>query len=155
ALAVAGLLLPCVAGADPTPAQAVAELNSWRAEVGESPVSTTTVAAWNTGCQHHNNYQHLNGNALTHNEASGNPGYMADGAQAGPDSVLSLRSDIGSPVTDAELLPGPAWDPAVFHRAGLLEPRLGQIGFDASTFKSGSSYLSFDCLWLQNLETMA
>jgi hypothetical protein len=145
-------MVPCVASANPTPDQAVAELNTWRAEVGESPVSTTTLAAWNTGCQHHNNYEHVNGDALTHDELSGNPGYTTDGAQAGTDSVLAYRLGIGAAVSDAELLPGPAWDPAVFHRAGLLEPRLGQIGFDASTFTTGSSVVSFDCLWLQNFD---
>ena len=152
ALLACSALAPSVAAAAPTPDQAVAELNTWRTQVGESPVSTTTVAAWNTGCQHHNNYEHVNGNTLTHVEASGNPGYTADGEQAGRDSVLSYATAFGSPRPDPALLPGPTWDPAVFHRAALLAPRLGQVGFDSTTVVGGSTYTTFNCLWLQNLD---
>ena len=95
------------AAAGPTPDQAVTELNTWRTELGESTVSTTPVAAWDTGCQHHDNYEHLNGNALTHTEVSGNSGYTADGAQAGLDSVLSFATAFGAATPDAALLPGP------------------------------------------------
>jgi PASTA domain len=146
-----GLAAPIPAAlADPTPEGAVAELNTWRTELGESPVSTNTVAAWNTGCNHHDNYEHLNGNLPTHLENSGNPGYTTDGAEAGTDSVLSTFVSAPSPAADAALLPGPTWDPEVFHRAHLLQPRLGQIGFDSSTFLNEGAYHSFDCLWLQN-----
>jgi hypothetical protein len=129
--------------ANPGPDQAVAELNLWRAQLGESAVSTTTVPAWNTGCQHHDNYESLNGATLTHTEAMGNPGYTTDGAQAASDSVLA---ESGGEAGDA-LLPGPTWDGGVFHRADLLQPRLGQVGFDSSSFAGGQT---FNCLWLLN-----
>lgn len=156
----AALLLACgslgclgaaapAAFASPSPDQAIAELNTWRGELGESAVSTAPVAPWNTGCQHHDNYEHVNGNTLTHVESSGNPGYTSDGAEAGPDSVLALSAG-PSPPPDAALLPGPTWDAAVFHRAALLQPRLAQVGFDSSDFADGGANWSFDCLWLQN-----
>jgi hypothetical protein len=141
--------------ADPTAAQAVAELNAWRAQVGESLVSTTTVSAWNTGCQHHNAYEQDH-QTLTHFETDTNPasGYTTDGAEAGPDSVLGEDRSSPNATPDSRLLPGPVWDSAVFHRAAVLEPRLAQIGYDSSTFapaSSGGFYTSWTCLWDQNL----
>jgi hypothetical protein len=150
AAALAVVVLPVVARANPTPDQAATELNTWRTEVGESPVAAMTVAAWNTGCQHHDNYEHENGDALTHSETSGDPGFTTDGAMAAPDSVLAFSFMSGAPTPDASLLPGPTWDAEVFHRADLLQPRLAQIGFDSTTFPSGSQYNTFTCLWLQN-----
>jgi hypothetical protein len=132
--------LAAAATATPTADQAVAELNVWRTELGESPVSTATVAAWNTGCQHHNNYENRNGNTVTRTEVGGNPGYTTDGAQAGSDSVLALGANTG----DAGLLPGPAWDSGVFRRADLLQPRLGQVGFSSDAFGT----VAFDCMWV-------
>ena len=87
---------------------AIAELNSWRAQLGESPVSTTSVPAWNLGCQHHNNYMQLH-NTLTHFETDTNPanGYTADGAIAGPDSVLAQEIQSPTPTPDSALLPAP------------------------------------------------
>jgi hypothetical protein len=153
ALAVVGafVVVPVAAAAsnDPTPAQAITELNTWRAQVGEQPVSATDVAAWDTGCQHHNNYDDLNG-TLTHQEQSGNPGYTSDGAEAGEDSVLAEEISIDGPTTEDHLLPGPVWDGAVFHRAALLEPRLANIGFDSTTVPHGSQDDTWMCLWLQN-----
>jgi hypothetical protein len=133
---------------DPTPAQAITELNTWRAQLGEQPV-TTDVPAWDTGCQHHDNYDDQNG-TLTHTEQSGNPGYTADGAEAGEDSVLAEEISITSPTAEDHLLPGPVWDGAVFHRAALLQPRLANIGFDSTTVLNGSQYDSWMCLWFQN-----
>jgi hypothetical protein len=153
ALAVVGALVvvPVAAAAsnDPTPAQAITELNTWRAQVGEQPVTTADVAAWDTGCQHHNNYDDLNG-TLTHQEMSGNPGYTADGAEAGLDSVLAEERSLNTPTSEGRLLPGPVWDGAVFHRAALLEPRLANIGFDSTTVSNNSEYDTWMCLWLQN-----
>jgi hypothetical protein len=149
ALFISGMILPD-AQANPTPDQTVAALNTWRTELGEGTVSTTTVPSWNTGCNHHNNYENLNGNEITHAENAGNPGYTSDGAEAGSDSLLStLVSGLGQ-TPDSSLLPGPTWDAAVFQRAALLEPRLSRIGFNSSAFASVSSYQSFNCLWLLN-----
>src|SRR6185312_11618939 len=135
---------------NPTPEAAIGELDTWRAELGLPAVSPTPVGAWDTGCNHHDNYEHLNGNALTHNEESGHAGFTADGAAAGLNSVLSEAVSAPGMTPDASLLPGPTWDPAVFHRAALLNPRLAQAGFDSSTFtEAGSVFRTFQCLWLQ------
>ena len=131
------------------PAQAVSNLNTWRSEVGESLVSTTTVSAWNTGCAHHNNYEFVNGKTLTHTETSGNPGYTTDGAAAGLNSVIADSFSFPNATPVASLLPGPTWDGAVFHRAALLDPRLEQIGFDSETTADNGQWWSFDCLYLQ------
>jgi hypothetical protein len=147
---LAALVLAPVAAADPTPAQAIANLNAWRTEVGEQPVSTTDIAAWDTGCQHANNYNHVNG-LLTHQEMMGNGnGYTADGAEAASDSVLGEAINSGGPTADDHLLPGPVWDGAVFHRAALLQPRLANTGFDSSTYQDSSNYTTFVCMWVLN-----
>jgi hypothetical protein len=127
----------------PTPDQAAAELNVLRAELGESSVATATNSALNTGCRHHDHYEAINGDTLTHVEVIGNMGFTTDGAQAGLDSVLA---ELSGGVPDASLLPGPIWDAAVFHRAALLQPRLALTGFDSSA--SGATV--FACLWVQN-----
>ncbi len=136
------------AAADPSPSDAIAELNQWRGQIGELPVSTVPVAAWNTGCQHHVNYEQLNGQ-LGHVETSGNPGYTADGAVAGSDSVLAEETSSAA-LADDTLLPGPIWDAAVFHRAALLQPRLANTGFNSTTYQSGATHTSWQCLWIQN-----
>jgi hypothetical protein len=148
------VVAPAAAAAsnDPTPAQAITELNTWRTELGEQPASRTDVTAWDTGCQHHNNYDDLNG-TLTHQEQSGNQGYSSDGAEAGLDSVLAEEISIDTPTSEDHLLPGPVWDGAVFHRAALLEPRLANIGFDSTTVPHNSQYETWICLWLQNQPT--
>ncbi len=151
ALGVLSLVVaPTAASADPTPGQAIAALNVWRAQLGESPVSTTPVPEWDMGCLDHNNYEHFNG-VLSHQESPGAPGNTADGATAGPDSVLAQEDSSPGPFPDSQLLPGPVWDSAVFHRAALLEPRLAHVGFNASTFLSASTYTSWVCMWIQNL----
>jgi hypothetical protein len=150
ALAIAALVATPSALAAPTPSQAIAELNLWRAQLGESAVSTTDVPAWDTGCQNHNNYEHLNNNTLAHPEVMGNPGYTPLGATAGPDSVLAYDFSAPRPTPDNALLPGPVWDSAVFHRVALLEPRLANVGFNSTTFPNGSDYTTFTCLWDQN-----
>jgi Bacterial Ig-like domain len=149
ALAVLGLFAPAAAVADPTPDQAVLNLNTWRSEVGESLVSTTTVSAWNTACAHHNTYERLNGNSLTHTEVSGHSGYTTDGAAAGLNSVIADSFSFPDATPVASLLPGPTWDGAVFHRAALLDPRLAQIGFDSQTADESGQWWSFDCLYVQ------
>jgi hypothetical protein len=88
---------------------------------------------WNTGCAHHNTYEQLNGNSLTHTEVSGHPGDTTDGAAAGSNSVIANSFSFPNATPVASLLPGPTWDGAVFHRAALLDPRLAKIGFDSQT----------------------
>lgn len=154
-LALGALVIASPAAlADPTPAQAIAELNSWRAQVGEQPVSTTDVAAFDTGCQHHNNYEQVQQPqpTLTHPETMGNPGYTSDGAVAGPDSVLAEEISEPSATPDSHMLPGPVWDAAVFHRAALLQPRLANTGFNSSTFDDAGAFYSWQCMWVQNGE---
>ena len=107
------------------------------------------MAAWNTGCAHHNNYEFVNGKTLTHTETSGNPGYTTDGAAAGLNSVIADSFSFPNATPVASLLPGPTWDGAVFHRAALLDPRLEQIGFDSETTADNGQWWSFDCLYLQ------
>ncbi|HWF55318.1 MAG TPA: hypothetical protein VG223_11845, partial [Solirubrobacteraceae bacterium] len=152
AWALAGLAAgaPAALGAtatDPTPTQAIAELNTWRAQVGERPVSTTPVASWDTGCEQANAYDDDN-QTLTHQEAQASPGYTTTGADAASNSVLAEGGSLRAPA-EASLLPGPVWDSSVFHRAALLEPRFGQTGFDASTFHP-SNYQSYECMWVQD-----
>jgi hypothetical protein len=135
--------------ANPTPEAALGQLNAWRAQLG-LPAVTTLNSAWSTGCQHHNNYEHVNGNALTHTEEMGHGGYTSDGAEAGSNSVLAFAVSAPSPTPEASLFPGPTWDGAVFHRAALLNPRLAQTGFDSTTFPpEGSVYRTFTCMRTQ------
>jgi hypothetical protein len=144
--ALAAAIVAPAALAAPTPEAALANLNGWRAQLGLPAVSTLN-SAWNTGCQHHNNYEHVNGNALTHTEEMGHGGYTADGAEAGANSVLAAAVSAPSPTATAALLPGPVWDGAVFHRAQLLQPRLAQTGFDSTTFEeAGPLFRSFTCM---------
>jgi hypothetical protein len=136
ALAAFGALAiaPSAALADPTPDQALAELNQWRAASRLAPV-TTLDPVWDTGCHHHNQYEQQN-NVLTHYEDPSRPGYTSDGAQAGPDSVLATGYF-------ADPSPRSMWDAAVFHRVALLAPRLRRIGYDAWQY--------WYCLWDQNV----
>ncbi|HEX4106860.1 MAG TPA: hypothetical protein VHX88_01925 [Solirubrobacteraceae bacterium] len=145
-------LLACASAhaADLTPAQAIANLNQWRAQVGENPVSSTPVAAWDAGCQDHDRYEIDNGVTLTHVESPSAPGYAAAGAQAATDSVLGTQGSSGGPGPASRELPRTVWDGAVFHRAALLDPRLAQIGFAATTTFASPFYDSLECLWAQS-----
>ena len=104
----------------PTPAQAFNDLNVWRAQAGEPRVLRFT-SAYDTGCELHDNYMNLLGR-LTHPEVAGRPGYTAGGADAGPNSVLA----------EPEGLPEATWVDAVYHRMGVLQPRLRVSGFAAT-----------------------
>jgi hypothetical protein len=104
----------------PTPAQAFRDLNRWRAQAGEPPVVAFT-AAYDQGCALHDHYLRLLGH-LSHPETPGLPGYTAAGADAGPNSVLA----------QPEGLPEATWVDAVYHRMGVLQPRLRTSGFAAA-----------------------
>ena len=98
-----------------TPAQAIAQLNTWRASVGLLPV--VEDATQTAGCKAHVNYMILN-NVFTHAETPGLPGYTGGAAAANASEVLSSGAV------------GPrAWEWAPFHRAMLLDPRLAAIGY--------------------------
>jgi len=122
ALAAVGGLLAFAAPAQAglTPDQALPILNQWRTQAHESTIPAFD-SAQNTGCAHHNHYMAVNGNQLTHNEQMGNPGYTSDGAAAGANSVLALPE--GTPRV---------WEGSVYHRIGVLQPRLVNSGWDAS-----------------------
>ena len=129
AAAAACLLRVAVAtAAGPTPEQALAELNAWRALAHESPVGALDPNR-SEGCRLHNAYEALNGHVLTHDEMPGNPGYSSLGATAGASSVLSA----------GEVGPREAWENAPYHRMSLLNPRMSVTGFDAS---SGSTCMN-------------
>lgn len=114
------LLFPGVARASsPTPDEALADWNAWRAEAGELPV-TEMKPEWNHGCELHNAYMAGTG-VMTHYEESSSPFYTPEGADAGASSDLA-----GAPGTPR------IFEAAVFHRAALLNPRLNISGFDAS-----------------------
>ena len=129
AAAAACLLHVAIAtAAGPTPEQALAELNAWRALAHESPVGALDPNR-SEGCRLHNAYEALNGHVLTHEETLGNPGYSSLGATAGASSVLSA----------GEVGPREAWENAPYHRMSLLNPRMSVTGFDAS---SGSTCMN-------------
>src|SRR4051794_2854180 len=105
----------------PTPEQAVADLNAWRALAGLQPV-TSLDPNLSEGCRLHNRYLHIN-HTGGHDEDPSLPGYTDLGAQAGGSSVL----------VDAQTLPRAGFEDAVFHRMGLLQPRMTTTWFDASS----------------------
>jgi hypothetical protein len=120
-VAVGGLLVfaaPAQAGISPGAALKV--LNQWKRQAHE-PTIPAMDPAENTGCAHHNHYMKLNGGQLTHSEESGKPGYTNDGAAAGAHSVLAEPE--GTPRV---------WEGSVYHRMGILNPRMTKSGWAAS-----------------------
>lgn len=115
---------------DPTPEEALTELNQWRAKAGV-PAVTSLNATSSEGCRLHNAYLSQNDDVRgldRHTEHRERPGYSELGAAAGESSNL------------AGVEGGPRiWDFAVYHRLALLNPRLTTTGFDAS---SGNSCMS-------------
>ena len=108
---------PAFADSSPAPADAVAQLNQWRARVGVAPVA---FDADNTeGCRLHSLYYAANG-TLGHDEDSSRPGFTEPGAKAAASSALAYGSGP----------PGPyAWEWAVYHRIALLNPDLAASGY--------------------------
>ena len=126
--AIGGLLVfaaPAQAGI--TADQALTILNQIRASTG-IPAVQAMDASKNDGCAKHNHYMALNGGQLTHTEMNGNPGYTPEGADAGSKSVLAEPE--GTPQI---------WLDSVYHRVGILQPRLSHSGFAASE--------GFTCMW--------
>jgi hypothetical protein len=126
ALAIAALA-PAIAVA-PAPAaaataiQAIANLNAQRAANG-IPAGITENPSSSAGCAAHDNYERMNGGALTHSETPGNPGYTTAGDQAAGDSVLAEGTDWDT---------ANPWQTAPIHLAQLLDPYLDEMGVDDS-----------------------
>ena len=126
------IALACAAPASaskPTPEQAVAALNAWRAQTGIPPI-TTIDTQMNEGCRLHNAYLSANPDVrglAQHTEQRNRPGYTELGARAGGASNLSWPGS---------RLPGPPdglWYDAIYHRMGLLDPRATIGWFDGSS----------------------
>jgi hypothetical protein len=105
---------------NPTPDEALANLNAMRASALMLPV-TQMDPEWNEGCRLHNQYTALTGE-FGHYENPASPYYTAAGAEAGAKSSLS----------HGEVLPTSSFTDTVYHRAGMLNPQLNVSGFDAS-----------------------
>jgi hypothetical protein len=135
ALAAVGGLLAFAAPAQAgiSPGAALKVLNQWKRQAHEPTVPAMDPAE-STGCAHHNHYMKLNGGQLTHYEESGKPGYTNDGAAAGAHSVLAIPE--GTPRI---------WEGSVYHRIGILQPRLTKSGWAASE--------GFTCMQTQDLRT--
>jgi hypothetical protein len=116
-IVVAALAPPALADSTPTPAQAVADLNAWRAQVGVDPV--THAAAKSEGCRLHAEYWRRN-HVMGHFEDPSRPGYTAAGDEAAASSVLYYGRTPSGP-RDWEMMP--------YHRTGLLDPRLRSTGY--------------------------
>ncbi len=122
AIAFAILLLCAIpvsanAASNPPPEQAVEMLNAWRALVGVPSVSHNP--AQSAACAAHAEYYRLN-HETGHYEDPTKPGYSAAGAEGAATSVLAYGGGERGPLV---------WEDAVYHRAGLLNPRLATTGF--------------------------
>jgi hypothetical protein len=119
-----GLVL-CPAAGAVTAATAISNLNDQRTE-NKLPAGISEGAGLSGGCQMHDNYMHLNGSALTHDEAPGNPGFSPAGQSAGASAVLTQGAP---PWTTARENP---WETAPVHLAQVLDPALLVTGYDES-----------------------
>lgn len=122
AVLAAGALLTAAdaahAGSIPAPERAIEMLNEWRASVGVPPVAFDP--AHSDDCRKHAEYYRLN-HTSGHAEDPSRPGYSAEGHRAAASSVLSYGGDF----TDGPYV----WEDAVYHRTGLLNPRLVRAGY--------------------------
>jgi hypothetical protein len=107
------------ATSSPTPDEAVAELNAWRASVGVGPVVEDPT--FSRDCRSHASYYRLNPTERFHSEQPGLPGYTESGDRAARTSVLAFEE-----APTAGIQP---WVPAPYHRMALLHPRLVATGF--------------------------
>lgn len=104
---------------------AIARLNAQRVAHGV-PGGIVEVPAWSNGCRSHNEYQRLNGGALTHGEDPTRPGFTPEGADAGSRAVLAAK---------ASWAQGNPWETAPIHLHQLLNPRLARAGVhDSAAF---------------------
>ncbi len=99
-----------------------AYLNYYRAEADLPPV--TENADWSDGCGLHSRYMVKN-DYLGHDEKPGNPWYTPEGETAGQNSNTMISSDRSTPDEYAIDL----WMQGPFHAIGIIDPRLGSVGF--------------------------
>ncbi|HWE33763.1 MAG TPA: hypothetical protein VG410_09775 [Solirubrobacteraceae bacterium] len=101
-----------------TAQQTIATLNAQRAANG-IPAGITENSTWSQDCMAHDQYMQENGDALTHVEVPGNPGYSTGGNFAGDNAVLAEGTnwDAGNPYEYAPL-----------HLDQLLAPALEAVG---------------------------
>jgi hypothetical protein len=119
AAAVAALAFAAAPAAATTPDEALAILNQLRGSAG-IPLVQGMDADKNTGCAHHNTWMAHHG--LAHDEPdTSDPYYTADGDAAGNQSVLAQPQSVPT-----------VWLDSVFHRVGMLQPRLYRSGFAAN-----------------------
>ncbi len=124
--ALTGLALAGAAGVGAAPAQAltpqqeIAFLNAQRATNG-IPAGIVEVPEWSDGCAKHMAYLELN-NKFQHEESPSDPGYTAEGEEAGGSSVLSGGGRaFGDDGTNA-------FEHAPLHLAQMLSPYLERSG---------------------------
>ena len=110
---------PARAVSSPAPADAVAQLNAWRAAVGVGPVVHDELLS--RGCKKHAKYYDLNPTHRLHRETPTAAGYTEAGDRAARSSVLAFPRDPGYGIS--------AWEPAPYHRMALLDPRLVATGY--------------------------
>jgi hypothetical protein len=134
-IAAAGAWPAAALASGPTPEEAFAELNRWRAQAGIAAL-TRLDPTMSEGCRLHNAYLALNDDIKgldRHAELPTRRGYSDLGARAGQASQLSSAE--GGPRI---------WDDAVYHRLGLLDPLDTTAWFDAS---SGGSCMGTGGAW--------
>jgi hypothetical protein len=116
-------IVPAAADAA-TPATAIAALNAQRAANG-IPGTVVENSAWSLKCAAHDRYMATN-RILTHVESPSAPGYTADGAWAGINSVLAYRGGFTNPYPWTTN----PWENAPFHLAQALQPGNRTVGYD-------------------------
>lgn len=97
-------------------------LNYYRAGADLPPV--TENADWSDGCWLHSRYMVKN-DYLGHDEKPGNRWYTPEGETAGQNGNIMISSDMSTPDEYALDL----WMQGPFHAIGILDPRLGSVGF--------------------------
>ncbi len=111
------VILPATPAMAATAQQTLARLNGQRVANG-IPGAITENVTLSDACRKHDQYMSLN-DMLTHTEDPNNPGYTAEGANAGQNAVLTQGTnwDTGNPYEYAPL-----------HLDQLLAPRLLTVG---------------------------
>ncbi|MFP4395828.1 MAG: CAP domain-containing protein [Anaerolineales bacterium] len=97
-------------------------LNYYRALADLPPVVENED--WSEGCELHSRYMVKN-DYLGHEEKLGNPWYTPEGEAAGQNGNTMVSSDMSTP----DEYPIDLWMQGPFHAIGILDPRLGSVGF--------------------------
>lgn len=106
----------------PLPDDWLVQVNFYRASARLPPV--TENAAWSAGNVLHSRYS-VKTDTLQHDEDPGSAWYTVDGQAAAQKSNLAATFDLQA--SDAWAIE--AWMQAPFHALGMLDPRLGQVGY--------------------------